>query len=222
MSKSIGSTEQADRFRIEGLPDLSGLATEFLRRQPREAQVAVTIALETAAALRRSWADRTHVETLERMEHHLIHVAVDIALATAAAQREALAEGVPEEVPERLQPFFVRRARADDLVGVSEAAAQLEVSRTTVYDWAARKKLLAWRSTKRGLTIPVEQILGPGKVVPGVPKVLEVIDDPELAWAFLTQDWPFADDMARPLDKLVRGEVEDVLRAAPGFGMSFT
>ena len=129
MSKSIGSTKQADRFRIEGLPDLSGLATEFLRRQPREAQVAVTIALETAAALRRSWADRTHVETLERMEHHLIHVALDIALATAAAQREALAEGVPEEVPERLQPFFVRRARADDLVGVSEAAAQLEVSR---------------------------------------------------------------------------------------------
>ena len=182
----------------------------------------MTIALETAAALRRSWADRAHVETLERMEHHLIHVAVDIALATAAAQREALAAGVPEEVPERLQPFFVRRARADDLVGVSEAAAQLEVSRTTVYDWAARKKLLAWRSTKRGLTIPVEQILGPGKVVPGVPKVLEVIDDPELAWAFLTQDWPFADDMARPLDKLVRGEVEDVLRAAPGFGMSFT
>ena len=54
------------------------------------------------------------------------------------------------------------------------------------------------------------------------PRSLEVIDDPELAWAFLTQDWPFADDMARPLDKLVRGEVEDVLRAAPGFGMSFT
>ena len=96
--------------------------------------------------------------------------------------------------------------------------SRLEVSRTTVYDWAARKKLLAWRSTKRGLTIPVEQILGPGKVVPGLASVLDVIDDPELAWAFLTQDWPFADEAARPLDKLARDEVEDVVSAAPGSG----
>ena len=76
--------------------------------------------------------------------------------------------------------------------------------------------------TKRGLTIPVEQILGPGKVVPGLARVLEVIEDTELAWAFLTQDWPFADHAERPLDKLARDEVEDVVRAAPGFGMSFT
>ena len=154
MSKSTESTKQADRFRIEGLPELSGIATEFLRRRPREAQVAVTIALETAAALRRSWADRAQVETPERMEHHLIHVALDIALETAAAQREALAEAVPEEVPERLKPFFVRRARSDDLIGVSEAAARLEVSRTTVYDWAARKKLLAWKSYEARLDDP--------------------------------------------------------------------
>ena len=222
MSKSVKSAKPSDRFRIEGPPELSGTATEFLRRRPREAQVAVTIALETAAALSRTWADRMQADTPERMEHHLIHVALDIALETAAAQREALAEAVPEEVPERLKPFFIRRAWSDDMIGVSEAAARLEVSRTTVYDWAARKKLLAWRSTKRGLTIPVEQILGPGKVVPGLARVLDVIDDPELAWAFLTQDWPFADEAARPLDKLARDEVEDVVSAAPGFGMSFT
>ena len=53
-------------------------------------------------------------------------------------------------------------------------------------------------------------------------RVLDVIDDPELAWAFLTQEWPFADDAARPLDKLARDEVEDVVNAAPSFGMSFT
>ena len=125
-------------------------------------------------------------------------------------------------MPERLKPFFVPHARSNDLIGVAEAAVRLEVSRTTVYDWAARKKIVAWRSTKRGLKIPVEQILGPTKVVPGIARVLAIIDDPELAWAFLTQDWPFADHAARPLDKLARNEVEEVVQAAPGFGMSFT
>lgn len=222
MSKSIGATKQADTFRVEGLPGLTGLATEFLRRRPREAQVAVTVALETAAALRRIWTDRAYDETPERMERHLIHVAVEIVWNIAAAELEALAEPVPEEVPEHLRPFFVRRGRADDLIGVSEAAQRLGISRTTVYDWVERRKLLAWKPTKRGYRIPVAQILGPGKLIPGLSRVLDEIDDPELAWAFLTQAWPFADTTARPLDKLARGEVDDVVRAAPGFGISFT
>ena len=182
----------------------------------------MTIALETAAAMRRFWTDHAHDETPERMEHHFINVAMEIAWDIAVAQLEALAEPVPEEVPEDLRHFFVRRARTDDLIGVSEAAARLGISRTTVYDWVERRKLLAWKTTKRGYRIPVAQILGPGKVVPGLATVLEIIGDPELAWAFLTQDWPFALDTARPLDKLARDEVEDVVRAAPGFGMSFT
>ena len=222
MSESVKSVKPSDRFRIEGLSELSGTAMEFLHRRPREAQVAVTIALETAAALSRTLADRVQADTPERIEHRLIHVALDIALETAAAQREALEDEAPDELPERLRPFLVRRPSGDELVGVLDAATRLGVSRTTVYAWVEKKKLLAWKATKRGYSIPVAQILGPGKVVPGLVHVLEIIDDTELAWAFLTQDWPFADDVARPLDKLARGEVEDVVRAAPGFGLSFT
>ena len=85
-----------------------------------------------------------------------------------------------------------------------------------------KKILLGWKSTKRGLTIPAEQILGPGKVVPGIGQLLAIIDDPELVWAFLSEDWPFADTTARPIDKLRVGEVEDVLNAAPSFGLTFT
>ena len=107
------------------------------------------------------------------------------------------------------------------MIGVSEAAARLEVSRTTIYDWAAKGTLLAWKSTKRGLTIPAAQILGPGKVVPGLAKVLESIGNPELVWAFLAQEWPFADEAARPLDKLTAGHVEEVVDAASGFGAAF-
>ena len=63
-------------------------------------------------------------------------------------------------MPEKLRPFIVQRA-GEDIVGVSEAAARLEVSRTTVYQWVEKNTLIAWRSTKRRLSIPAAQILGP-------------------------------------------------------------
>ena len=147
-------------------------------------------------------------------------LAVAAALEAAAAHCEAEERRTAEGVPEKLRPFIVRHA-GEDILGVSEAAAQLEVSRTTVYDWVDRKTLLAWRATKRGLSIPAAQILGPGRVVPGLAGVMEAIGDPELTWAFLTQEWPFEDEVARPLELLQAGRVDEVLDAAPGFGATF-
>ncbi len=148
-------------------------------------------------------------------------LAVAVALETAAVQCEAEASG-GTEVPEQLRPFIVRGNRDDGILGVSEAAVRLEVSRTTVYDWVERNTLLAWRSTKRGLNIPAAQILGPGRVIPGLADIVDVIGDPELAWTFLTQEWPFEGTVARPLELLKVGRVEEVLGAAPGFGTTFT
>ncbi len=147
---------------------------------------------------------------------------VAVALEAAAVQYAAADGGAAVDVPEALEPFVVHRPPESDMIGVSEAAARLRISRTTVYDWVGKKMLLGWKSTKRGLTIPTEQILGPGKVVPGLAEVLKTIDDPELAWEFLANEWPFADDMARPVDKLKAGNVAEVIGATPGFGMTFT
>ena len=186
MVKSTGSTGEAMEFLEEGLPALSRSAREFVRHRPREARMAVAVALETAAA-----------------------------------QCEA-EDGAVVGAPEALRPFVVRRAGGDDLFGVSEAAARLEVSRTTVYDWVGRNTLLAWRSTKRGLSIPAAQILGPGRVVSGLADIVEIVGDPELAWGFLTREWPFEDAVATPLELLKAGRVDEVLGAAPGFGATFT
>jgi len=149
-------------------------------------------------------------------------VAVAVALEAAAAQYEAKGGLSSVEAPESLEPFIVHGPQRSDMIGVSETALRLKVSRTTVYDWVEKKTLLAWKSTKRGLIIPSEQILGPGKVVPGIARVLEIINGPELAWAFLTQEWPFSDNAARPLDKLKVGDIKEVVDAAPGFGLVFT
>ena len=148
-------------------------------------------------------------------------MAVAVALEAAAAQSEA-EDRQADEVPEGLRPFVLRRGGGEDIIGVSEAAARLGVSRTTVYDWAARGTLLAWKSTRRGLSIPAAQILGPGNVVAGLAEVVKAVGDPELAWAFLTREWPFADAAAPPLELLKAGRTGEVLDAAPGFGATFT
>ena len=144
-------------------------------------------------------------------------IAVAAALEAAAVQFGAQDDD-SAEVPEALRLFVVGRASRSGMLGVSEVAERLNVSRTTVYDWVEKGILLGWKSTKRGLTIPAEQILRPGKVIPGIARVVEIIDDPELAWAFLSQEWPFADRVARPIDRLKAGKVEDVVTAAPSFG----
>ena len=147
-------------------------------------------------------------------------LAVAAALEAVAAQCETEDPDAGAQVPEGLRPFLVQRA-GEDILGVSEAAKRLEVSRTTVYDWVDRRTLVAWRSTKRGLSIPGAQILGAGKVVAGLADVVEAIGDPELAWAFLSQEWPFDDTAATPLTLLKAGRLDDVLGAAAGFGTSF-
>ena len=173
-------------FLAKGLSALSSGAREFVRDHPREARMAVAVALEAAAA-----------------------------------QCEAELGGPLDGVPGQLRPFIVSAA-GEDIVGVSEAASRLGVSRTTVYDWAERGTLIAWRSTKRGLSIPAAQILGPGRVASGLADVVEVVGDAELAWAFLTQDWPFEDGAGPPFKRLTTGRLDEVLFAAPGFGATFT
>ena len=187
MAKPSGTMSETMSFLEEGLTALSSSARAFVRHRPREARLAVTVALEAAAA-----------------------------------QCEVEEAGVGADVPERLRPFIVRRVGGDEIVGVSEAAARLEVSRTTVYGWVKRNTLLAWRSTKRGLCIPAAQILGPGRVMPGLADIVDIVGGPELAWAFLTQEWPFEDAAALPLELLKAGRTEEVVGAAAGFGSTFS
>lgn len=125
-----------------------------------------------------------------------------------------------DELPEQLKRFIVSRS-GEDMVGIAEAASQLGVSRATIYDWAAKNTLIAWRSGQRGLNIPATQIVD-GKVVPGLAEVVDVVGSPQLAWAFLDQKWPFEDVVERPLERLNSGHLDEVLDAAVGFGATFT
>ena len=163
------------------------------------------------------------------IEKHPDEVPRIVATALEAAAALEAAEGA---VPERILPEALRRlvtpARADTEAGrvlsISEAAELLEVTRVTIYAWIEAKRLLAWRATRRGMLIPAEQIVGPGKVVPGIDRVLDVISEPAAAWDFLTEESPFIDPNAlqRPIDVLKAGEIDAVVAAAHSFLEAFT
>jgi excisionase family DNA binding protein len=175
-------------------PSLSRAAVQFIEKHPNEVPRIVATALEAAAVLE-------------------------------AAKGESA-------VPERALPEALRRlvtsASADTEAGrvlsISEAAELLEVTRVTIYAWIEAKRLLAWRATRRGMLIPAEQIVGPGKVVPGMERVLDVIPEPAAAWDFLTEESPFMDPngLQRPIDALKAGELDAVVAAAHSFLEAFT
>lgn len=178
-------------------------------------------ALTVRPALSRAAARfvETHPDEVQRI--------VATALETAAALD---ATGVPvttRTLPPALQRLITStRADADEgrVLSISEAAELLKVTRVTVYAWIEAKRLLAWRATRRGVLVPAEQIVGPGKVVPGIERVLSIISDPAAAWDFLTEESPYvtADALRRPIDALKAGEIESVTAAAHSFLDAFT
>lgn len=105
-----------------------------------------------------------------------------------------------------------------DMVTVPELAARLRISPTTAYRWVRLGKLIAW---ERGgvLQGPVEQVLGPRIPLPGLHLVAEAMNlPPELVWDFLANPWPWSGSPPEPpARKLKKGEIEDVLNAAPAY-----
>jgi len=171
---------------------------------------------------------------LSRAAAHFVENHPDEAqriVATALEAAAALeATGVPVPAPSRpaaLQRFVTSAGAAGEegrVLSVSEAAERLVVTRVTVYAWIEAKRLVAWRATRRGVLVPAEQIVGPGKVVPGIERVLAVIPDPAAAWDFLTEESPYLspDGLRRPIDALKAGEIDPVIAAAHSFLDAFT
>jgi excisionase family DNA binding protein len=148
-------------------------------------------------------------------------VAVTAALEAVAAHFDSARN--ESRVPDALRTFVVEASGEDEeLIGAEEAARRLVVSRATVYNWIESRRLLGWRLTRQGTLIPAEQIQGPGEVVPGIDRVLEILPEPRAAWRFLKEECPFFDTPQRPIDALKAGKVEDVVEAARTSGEAFT
>lgn len=151
-------------------------------------------------------------------------VAVTAALEAVAAQFDSLNRD-ESRIPAALRPFIVEPSPStsdDELIGAEEAARRLAVSRATVYNWIESQRLLGWRLTRQGTLIPAEQIQGPGELVPGIERVLEIIPGPRAAWRFLSEESPFFSTPQRPIDALKTGKIDEVAAAARASGEAFT
>jgi len=120
------------------------------------------------------------------------------------------------EFPKQLERFLVHEQYGDEMIGAGEAASRLNVSLATVRAWIKKSKIIGWKSSQLGLTIPQEQILGPGEVVGGIKEIVQLFGGHGGAWAFLDRKTSFEHDFARPIEKLRLGKVKEVLGAANG------
>ena len=105
-----------------------------------------------------------------------------------------------------------------DLATVPELAELLEISPSTAYRWIRKRKLIAWES--RGeIKGPIAQVLGPRKPLPALAEIAaEMGMPPELVWDFISNPWQWGGGpLEPPREKLKRGEIEDVLNAAPAY-----
>lgn len=144
-------------------------------------------------------------------------------LVVAALEAAAVYQGPASasRIPDTLKRFVAAPAPGTDTITISEAASRLKISRTTAYDWIEKKRMIGWKATKAGAIIPAEQIVGPGELVPGLAEVLAVVEDPRVAWRFLSEESPFFESPARPIDLLKQGRVAEVVRAAESHGEAF-
>ncbi len=160
-----------------------------------------------------------HPDEVPRIIESALEAAAVLDIDDIAAPTPALPESL-----RRLVTSAHADTESEGYLSISEAAQLLGVTRVTIYAWIEAKRLLAWRATRRGMLIPAEQIVGSGKVVPGLERVLAVIAEPAAAWDFLQSDSPFIDPqtLRRPMDALKAGEIDAVVAAAHSFLDAFT
>lgn len=140
-----------------------------------------------------------------------------VAVLEAAAVQQS-----PSRVPDNLKRFVVTTEPNAETITISEAANRLKISRTTAYDWIEKKRMIGWKTTKAGAVIPAEQIVGSGELVSGIADVLKIIEDPRVAWRFLSEESAFFDVPARPIDRLKEGQFKETLLAAESYGEAFS
>ena len=185
MAEHVERSAEASASSIR-LPALSPAAADFVRHHPHQARLAVTAALEAAAAQFESFT------------------------------------GTERDIPDSLRPYLVQGSPSNDVIDPDEAATRLSVSRATVYNWIEARRLIGWRLTRQGTFIPAEQIVGPGELVPGIDRVLQLIPEPRAAWRFLSEASQHFDSPQRPIDALKAGKLEEVIAAARASGETFS
>ena len=102
-----------------------------------------------------------------------------------------------------------------ETISIDEFAKRLDASRGFIHHLIDKKGLIVIRAGSAMLW--AKQIERKRKVVRGLEEVHREIDDPELAWGFLTREWLFEDELGRPIELMAQGKVTKAIEAARVF-----
>ena len=122
---------------------------------------------------------------------------VPISPDTTAIQYPA---GYGRGVPRQLHGDVARPNANDYNVWPTGPVARLDVAHTAIDPWIDEKRLLAWPSRTRRLTIPAVPNRGPRWVARGLGDIIDIVGNAELPWGFFTRESQFEDEAAPPLD----------------------
>ena len=103
---------------------------------------------------------------------------------------------------------------ATETLGAGEMAIALGVARASLDNWRRAHKILALRKGVRNYVYPTRQF-DRRAPVEGLDRVRAHFSDDETAWDWLVTANPYTDGAA-PLDRLRKGKIEEVVRAAEG------
>lgn len=103
---------------------------------------------------------------------------------------------------------------ATETLGAGEMAIALGVARASLDNWRRAHKILALRKGVRNYVYPTRQF-DRHAPVEGLDRVRAHFSDDETAWDWLVTPNPYTDGAA-PLDRLRKGKIEEVVRAAEG------
>lgn len=103
---------------------------------------------------------------------------------------------------------------ASDLLGAGETAARIGVARTSLDNWRRVHRVLAFRRGVRNFVYPMRQFERQ-RPLDGIERIRAHFPNDEETWAWLVEKNPNTGDI-EPIERLRKGKVEEVARAAEG------
>lgn len=187
---------------------LAAVTTLF---QQKVGALSVATLRELAAALQRPQPDAEH------LARAVVAAAADTPVRTLAGRGLGDLLAAPAGMA-RLDRVTVEddtdEWAASELLGAGETSARLGVARASLDNWRRAHKVLAFRKGIRNYVYPVRQFERHAPV-DGLERVRAHFEDDETAWEWLVSANRLTGGV-EPLERLRKGNVEEVARAAEG------
>lgn len=101
----------------------------------------------------------------------------------------------------------------DELVDTTEFARHMRLPPQRIRNHLSQNRVIGWRIGSQKFLLPLNQLGPNNQYIPNLPRLLQIIPEPAIAWLWSTQP-NVSTAGERPLDRLHAGYTDEVLYAA--------